>query len=135
MKARDKDYKLAYMLEKKGITLHLMDINTLRRAALTLQRWSELECGDSNNYASWAIERDDVTNIPYFVTHPHDSNKVSRRRIADREKGALRRVKAVCDNAGLFFYHQGDPRGCSLYISREPLKDFDYNKGVPIFID
>src|SRR5215471_2009159 len=33
---------------------------TLRRCAMTLHRWFELECGDGNDHGSWAIER----NIP-----------------------------------------------------------------------
>ena len=95
---------------------------TLRRAELVLHRWAEQECGDGNDYASWSIERDEATSKPFRVTYPHrgDSYRVA---IADREAGALRRVQAVCSEHGLHYYHQGDPRGCALYVAREPLND------------
>jgi hypothetical protein len=38
------------------------DAVQLRRIAMTLHRWRELECGNSNNYASWAIVRGAVVN-------------------------------------------------------------------------
>lgn len=37
------------------------DALALRRIAMTLHRWHELECGDGNDYGSWAIERIAVT--------------------------------------------------------------------------
>ena len=37
------------------------DAQALRRIAMTLHRWHELECGDGNNYGSWSIERIPVT--------------------------------------------------------------------------
>lgn len=105
------------------------DANILRRAQLTLRRWAELECGDGNNYASWAIERDETTGKPFMCRYPHDG-KMSRTPMADREAGALRRVAAVCERNGLHFYHQGDPRGCALYVAREPLTGQNYTRGV-----
>lgn len=33
------------------------DAEALRRISMTLHRWHELECGDSNDYASWTIAR------------------------------------------------------------------------------
>jgi hypothetical protein len=116
-------------LERRGIEITFADAQTLRRAQLTLHRWAELECGDGNDYASWAIERDDETGVPYMVTYPH-RGEPRRHRIADRETGALRRVAAVCNKYGLHFYHQGDPRGCALRIDTEPMTDSDYTHGV-----
>lgn len=106
---------------------------TLRRAELVLHRWAELECGDGNDWASWSIERDEVTGKPYRTLYPHRGES-SRTLIADREAGALRRVRAVCEVLGLHFYHQGDPRGCALYVSREPLTDSDYTRGVAVSV-
>lgn len=94
------------------------EIEILRLAEKRLRRWAELECGDGNDYASWGIERDETTGKPYMVTHPHQG-KSSRRRIADREAGALKRVQAViAAHPDLWYYHQGDPRGASLYVGR-----------------
>src|SRR5229473_2010097 len=33
------------------------DATALRRISMTLHRWHELECGDGNQYGSWAIVR------------------------------------------------------------------------------
>ena len=138
MSARTETESLMLRLERRGMTLSFAHANTLRRAQLTLHRWAELECGDGNDYGSWAIERDDNGDgPPYFVHHHylHGRGKdyVTRSRIADREKGARARVAAVCKEAGLHFYHQTDPRGCALYVSREPLPDDDYTRGVACY--
>ena len=124
--ARAKTYELLSRLANRGINVDFDVAHTLRRAELTLRRWAELECGDSNDYASWAIERDEQTGKPYRVTYPHNSDKVRRHATPDRENGALRRVAAT----GLHFYHQTDPRGAALYVSNEPLTDSNYTNGV-----
>ena len=105
--------------------------NTLRRAELVLRRWAEQECGDGNDYASWSIERDETTDKPYRCFYPH-TGTMTRTPIADREAGALRRVRAVCAANGLHFYHQGDPRGCALYVAREPLDGSNYTRGFAV---
>lgn len=105
-----------------GISLD--DSLSLRRIEMTLSRWSEQECGDSNNYCSWSIERDEQTNIPYKCIYPH-TGSMRKYRIADRENGALKRLHKIMSNyPELTYYHQTDPRGCSLYIIRKSdLKD------------
>lgn len=45
------------------------EADALRRISMTLHRWFELECGDSNSYASWAIERDEADDKPYMIRH------------------------------------------------------------------
>lgn len=134
----------------------------LRRIEKTLSRWSELECGDGNAYASWSIEREEAdvyrcankhlhaaagacpdcgkplylrakAGTPYMVTHPHQG-KSYRRRIADREAGALRRLQQIVQARNqrhthpivqdeIVAYHQGDPRGCALYLLRKTNTD------------
>lgn len=92
------------------------DAFALRRIAMTLHRWHELECGDGNNWASWAIEREN--GRPFMVTYPHNGND-RRSPIADREAGALRRLVAIMARyPSLGYYVQGDPRGAALYILR-----------------
>jgi hypothetical protein len=110
-----------YYTEMSALGLNMHEADVLRRAERTLQRWGELECGNSNDHASWSIERDEHTGVPYMVTHSHwEGVKPSRRRIPDREAGALRRVqKLLASHADLWFYHQGDPRGCCLYVGRK----------------
>lgn len=130
MNAYQKNQELRARAERYGISLSTSDANTLRRAELTLQRWAELECG--NEFG--CIERNEKTGIPYF--HRANSRYLAANdprawsRIDDREKGALRRVKALCDALGIYYFHQTDPRGCSLYISREPIDDTNYTRGA-----
>lgn len=129
MNARDKNYQLMDRMDRRSIELSYDEVNELRRISLTLSSWCEKECGDSSQYASWSIERDEKTDLPYLVTY-YNNGKVSRYRIADKEKGALKRAKAICEANGLFFYYQTDPRGCALYISNEPLTDQNYTNGL-----
>lgn len=130
--AYKKDLTLAVEIERReGVDISTDDARTLRRAALTLHRWAELECGDGNDYGSWAIERDEVTGAPYMVTYPHKGGE-RRRRIPDREAGALRRVREVCERVGLNWYHQTDPRGAALRVSRSPLTAQNYVRGVAV---
>lgn len=95
------------------------DAEALQRISMTLDRWHELECGDGNEYASWAIERDETTDRPYMVRYPHHSDKPQRSPIPDREKGALKRLDKIMSHyPTLTAYVQGDPRGAALYILR-----------------
>lgn len=112
--------RLCNALEALGMSWS--EINILRRAERTLHRWAELECGDGNQYGSWCISRDEETGRPYMEHHHYlhgrGQDYTTRTPIADREAGALRRVKAICERHGLSYHHQGDPRGCALYILR-----------------
>ena len=114
---------------RTNVSLSFEDANTLRRAEIALSRWGELECGDGNDHMSWSIERDDKTGVPYRCIYPHKGD-MRRYRIADKEAGALRRIAEVCKRNGLHFFHQTDPRGCSLYVHNEPLPDHNYTQGV-----
>lgn len=98
------------------------EASQLRRIEMTLQRWAEGECGDSNDYCSTCIERDEETGKPYRVVMPHNlpPSKATRTAIPDREAGALKRLKAImARHPELAAYHQGDCRGCMLYLVRK----------------
>jgi hypothetical protein len=105
----------------------LAEAEALRRISMTLHRWAELECGMDGG----CIERDDTTNKPFW----HNSHSGRLSPIADREAGALKRLKTIIADrndreAGkllteqveeiitLSYYVQGDPRGAALYIIR-----------------
>lgn len=119
----------------------------LRRISMTLSRWYELECG--NDYG--CIERDDTTGRPYWL-----SNSTMRRSsVADREKGARRRLLAILRDVNgrrpecasfsdnlrddLSAYIQTDPRGAALYILRPgDLREGDnvescYTRGICVY--
>lgn len=127
------------------------EAQSLRRIEMTLQRWAERECGDGSD---WAIERDDKIDKPFNVYH--GEGKARRYAIADKEKGALKRLAAIVGvrngrvnppihvpdakhgaviqsnpaTAGnaLISYHQSDPRGCMVYL----VKASDISDGSPI---
>jgi len=123
-------------LGQLGIGYH--DAQTLRRCAMTLHRWAELECGDGNDYASWSIERDEETGKPYHCRYPHEG-KMTRTPVADREKGALKRIEITLKGyPALTWYHQTDPRGASLYIlKKSDVEGLDiasvYTRGVAVY--
>lgn len=103
----------------------------LRRIAMTLSRWSELECGTDRG----CIERDEATGRPFYRYSDGDRGGF----VADRERGALRRLDAIMAKyPGLVSYHQTDPRGASLYILRTadciPFASIDsyYNRGIAV---
>ena len=126
MTARQDTEDLARSMNARGITIGFSDANTLRRAEKTLHNWAEKACGDSSDYASFGIERDEDDDSPWWVYRPHRTNETHRHRIADREAGALKRVQAVCERINGYFYHQTDPRGVALYVSAEPMSDSNY---------
>ncbi len=98
------------------------DFRALRKAALTLHGWYEHECNG-------AIQRDgdDCEGAPYW----HNTNTDKRIcKAADRERGAIKRIKAVCQRLGLHYYLQTDPRGGTLYVDSQPIPENNYNRAV-----
>jgi hypothetical protein len=90
--------------------------DALRRISLTLRRWHELECGIGDR-ETWFIERENGADDgrPFMVS----ANTGRRYAVADRERGALRRLrKIIGQHPGLGYYIQPDPRGAALYILR-----------------
>ena len=107
------------------------DADKLRRISLTLRRWFEQECGTNNG----CIERDDNgSGKPYWLS----AYSGSRFPVADREKGARRRLAAIMAKyPTLTAYVQGDPRGSSLYILTAgqiagQSIDSIYNRGIAL---
>ena len=134
-------YEVLHRLDRLGIAY--ADANALRRIALTLRRWFELECGDGNEHGSWAIERDDTTDKPYMVHYHHGvwGNRTTRRAIPDRETGARKRLAAILAKyPTLHAYIQTDPRGASLYLLTDdqlarysmPIEQI-YNNGIAVY--
>lgn len=112
------------------------DAIALRRIALTLHRWFELECGDGNDYGSWSIERDEDTEVPYMIHHHYGhgtrADSTSKIRIADRETGARKRLdRIMAGYPTLKAWIQTDPRGGTIYLCKpEDCTDGLYTRGV-----
>ena len=143
--------------------IDLDDAIALRKIAMTLHRWHELECGDSNDYASWCIVRGkperaidangkahrnfiyDDAGKPYIEKHLHSETHARYEPIADREAGALRRLaRIMAKYPELVAYVQTDPRGAPLYIIRRAdlpggpqpqghLVEEHYNRGIAVY--
>ena len=139
------------------------DSAELRRISMTLHRWHELECGDGNDYGSWAIARGrkvraqggmvhgeratfehDDDGKPYLehhhYLHGHGKDYVTYAIMPDREAGALKRLaKIMARYPALSYYVQTDPRGCALYILRPgdvpagEKAESYYSRGVAVF--
>ena len=130
-KALAADIVLRDQLARRQITATLGQTRQLRRIALTLHRWGELECGDGNDAASWCIERNEETGKPLLrLTHCTGVSTLTP--VPDRERGALRRLAVLCQELGAQYYHQTDPRGAEVYLSRDPMTDQNYSNGIPI---
>lgn len=142
MSTQKRKFELFARLQALGFTYE--EAVSLRRIEMTLQRWGERECGDGSN---WGLERDEKTGKPYNVWH--GEGKARRYPVADREAGALRRLAAIVKARNLresptefmqanaqdwvFAYHQGDCRGCMLYlITRGQLTDRQTGALLPI---
>lgn len=148
MSTQKRKFELFARLQAIGFTYE--EAVSLRRIEMTLQRWGELECGNDNGHASYCVNRDETTGKPYMEVHPYaPGSKMRRYPVADREAGALRRLSAIvegrnnrlrsydarrCSFMGhVFAYHQGDCRGCNLYlVTRQQLTDRQTGETLPI---
>lgn len=101
------------MIERlRSLGVSLDDALALRRIEMTLHRWSERECNGE-------VERDDETNKTYAISasYINGTGKYQRWPTSDRKTGALKRLEAIIAHyPALVAYHQGDPRGCALWI-------------------
>lgn len=116
------------------------DAYALRRIAMTLHRWHELECGDSGLLSSWAIERRESDGKSVMAFYPHDARPRHEREIPDREAGAKKRLGMIMAKyPSLSAYIQGDPRGaalCILHPGDVPAgEDVDayYSRGIAVY--
>jgi hypothetical protein len=101
------------------------DAYALRRIAMTLHRWHELECGVEGYMpqSTLSVERDgdEPDSKPFLrIQYPTRTGYVDRRwPCPDRETGARKRLaKIMTRYPHLKAYVQGDPRGASLYLLR-----------------
>ncbi len=107
------------------------DCETLRRIAMTLHRWHELECNGE-------VQRDEDTGKVVYVRWGYDYQHAFP--VADRETGALKRLdKLMARYPTLSAYVQGDPRGAALYILQPgdvpEGKEVDayYSRGIAVY--
>lgn len=142
-------YDAIRALQSIGVTRD--DATALRRISMTLHRWHERECGDSNDRYSVSLVRGykgldgnfvyDDAGLAFEELHSHcGSAKPSYRQVPDRERGALKRLGEIMARyPALTPYVQGDPRGCALYVLRpdDVLEGKDisayYSRGIAVY--
>jgi hypothetical protein len=107
-------------LSRYGVTPE--ELLTLLRIERTLGRWALLQCnGDA------------------YIDDDGAARDCHGRAIRNPEPGALRRAAAIAKAHRLTIYHQGDPRGCSLYLLRRgdvpkgKSADSCYTNGVAVW--
>jgi len=102
-------YEMLDRLQSAGIAYN--DALAIRRCAMTLHRWNELECGLDNG----CIERDEETGKTYWL----NAMTGKRYKTPDRETGAVKRLNAIMARyPGMSAYLQGDCRGAAVYVLR-----------------
>ena len=124
-------YEVINRLQAAGISYE--HANALRRISMTLRRWGEHECNGE-------IQRDEATNMPYWHYGRGTQGPFLTTKIADKEKGALKRLQAIVAHYPDFVaYHQTDPRGCAVYLVRKSdvpegtSIDSVYNRGIAVY--
>lgn len=106
-------YNLIRRLEEVGFSYD--EAQQLRRIEMTLQHWSEEECNGT-------IQRDgdNGDGKPCRYYERQNGEHFRGGIIPDREAGALKRLAKIMEGKPeLVSYHQGDPRGCALYIVKK----------------
>jgi len=123
MTNEQRKFEMLNRLQKLGV--EYFDALAIRRTAMTLERWYEMECGTDHG----CIERDEETGIPFWYNansrYLAANDRRAYTRIPDREKGALKRLAAMMKKyPTLGAYIQTDPRGAPVYVYKvEDLKD------------
>ena len=127
-----KRYQFEMLARLENFGISYSDAIAIRRIAMTLDRWHELECGSEHG----AVERDETTGRCYWV----NAETGKRYRTPDRETGALKRLSAILARyPELSYYIQGDPRGAPVYILRPgdvpqgESADSYYNRGIAVY--
>ncbi len=95
----------------RALGLTQAECDQLRRDSMRLSRWAEMECNHD-------VSREDIAGKVTIRYCLNNGDITKPRVIADRETPAIKRCEAIAKAHGLVFYHQGDPRGCAVYIGR-----------------
>ena len=138
-----KRQRAALFFEMMGrVGFSAAETETLLKAERALHRWAEMECGTGDDRHTVSVERDEQTGKPFrrVQFYSYAGKWVDRREpCRDMEAAALRRVAAIAEaHPGMSFYHQGDPRGCALYLIRpgDVIEGADvgsyYSRGIAI---
>ena len=100
-----------FLLKNHGVSDYGWRV--LRECERTLHKWAEDEC---NGRIQW----DDETGEPHLYRKDQWGGYTGKGQpIFNKEDAALDRARKMAAHYGLKIYHQGDPRGCALYVYSE----------------
>lgn len=109
-----------------------VDARALRRIAMHLHRWFDLECGTEHG----AVERDESTGKTYWYNAASGLRYLTR----DMETPALARLAKIMSRyPDLRAYVQTDPRGAAIWILRPgdvpegESADAYYSRGIAVY--
>ena len=81
----------------------------LRTCQMICHKWAEEECNGT-------IQQDDDQPPHRFGEDRYGTPTVDLGPIEDKEAKAIRQAEEIAAELGGLIFHQGDPRGCSLYF-------------------
>lgn len=100
-----------FALNKLGLSAYRW--NQLRRAEMALHSWAEKECNGQIQF-----DEEKGKHILYLNDEYGDFT-IPTCYINDSEAHYLKEAKRHAKAAGLRVYHQGDPRGCQIYLYKQ----------------
>lgn len=97
-------------------------IGLIRKDAITLRRLFEYECnGCTREKFTWET-----------FGHYDRARAIQMKWVEERQKQVLARLDRRLKEAGIPYYIQSDPRGCSLYLCTTSQGNY-HQEGIPVY--
>lgn len=108
------------------------DIAAIRRLAIQLHRWFELECGTNRGL----IQQNEETGVWTYHAWTPRGYDIEGYAIPDAETRHRKRLaRIMSDYPGLAAYVQDDPHGSPIYIcQKDDARSDRYTRGCPVIV-
>lgn len=94
----------------------------------------------AKDYAPWVLTQDFITvrklarRLSSIDTHACNGTKYTEDESYEKAtKRVYKQLDALLSQHRINWYHQSDPRGAALYLSRQPMSNINYSNGVAIY--
>jgi hypothetical protein len=125
MNADQKNRQLSErILKVTGVEVLPSDAGVIRRAAIAIHDWNVDECNGVIQF------NEDDKKCHYWAGGRNGGKRYDWGAIKDKETLAINRAKKVTEKYGLTLFHQGDPRGVSLYVGTSEMNEVNYDSFV-----
>ena len=111
-----------------ALGLDVSDVRHLLTQEKFLHSWHEKECGNDYGCIQW--EDVNGTERPFWLSNRNYKTSPMRDNYIPRRA----RLAEWCAERGLHFYIQPDPRGCALYVSRQPIPENNYTQATAMYL-